>query len=212
MVVVVAVRVFRAALHRFYWFMCWARVSKIYWTARIEALPILVEPVSDIEIGPSAMIGRNVTVAVAAGARVRLGRRTSLIRDIVLACNSSIDIGNDVLIAEFVSIRDANHRFDRLDISIADQGEIAKPIIIEDDVWIGRGCVVLGGVRIGRGAVIGANSVVTRDVQPYAVVVGAPARQMKSRLTNLDAERASSPCAEKLLCPGEDNAREEKVK
>jgi acetyltransferase-like isoleucine patch superfamily enzyme len=54
-------------------------------------------------------------------------------------------------------------------------------LIIEDDVWVGYGAIVLSGVRIGRGAIIAAGSVVTRDVEPYSIVAGNPARSVGSR-------------------------------
>lgn len=53
-------------------------------------------------------------------------------------------------------------------------------IIVEDDVWIGAGAIILNGVTIGKGAVIGAGSVVTKDIEPYTIVVGNPARKIKS--------------------------------
>ena len=57
----------------------------------------------------------------------------------------------------------------------------AKPVTIGNDVWIGHGAVIMPGVNIGDGAVIGANAVVTRDVAPYAIVAGVPARRIKDR-------------------------------
>ena len=56
-----------------------------------------------------------------------------------------------------------------------------RTIVVGNDVWIGRGALILPGVRIGDGAVIGAHAVVSRDVRPYAVVVGNPAREVKRR-------------------------------
>lgn len=57
-------------------------------------------------------------------------------------------------------------------------------IIIEDDVWLGHSVTVCAGVTIGRGSVIGAGAVVTRDVPPYSIAVGAPAKVIKSRIDN----------------------------
>ena len=60
------------------------------------------------------------------------------------------------------------------------------PITIEDDVWLGAGATVVGGVTIGRGSIVAAGSVVTRDVEPFSVVAGVPATLVRSRLTNPD--------------------------
>ncbi|WP_366917697.1 DapH/DapD/GlmU-related protein [uncultured Pseudokineococcus sp.] len=59
-----------------------------------------------------------------------------------------------------------------------------RPIVIDDDVWIGAACILLPGRRVGRGAVVGAGSVVTRDVPPYTVVAGNPAVVVRRRLAN----------------------------
>ena len=73
-------------------------------------------------------------------------------------------------------LRAANHRIDRTDIPMMDQGHVPGEIHIEEDVWIGANCVITADVRIGRGAVVGAGAVVTHDVAPYAIVGGVPAR------------------------------------
>ena len=56
---------------------------------------------------------------------------------------------------------------------------LSAPTAIEDDCWLGEGCMVLKGVRVGRGSIVGAGAVVNRDVPPYHIVVGAPARAVK---------------------------------
>lgn len=65
-----------------------------------------------------------------------------------------------------------------------------KPITINDDVWIGSGCIILAGVTIGRGAIVAAGSVVSRDVAPYSVVGGVPARLLKMRFDEKTIEKA----------------------
>ena len=95
--------------------------------------------------------------------------------------NDRIDIGADVLIGDSVTIRDTGHIFADVDAPIISQGIDVRPVVIEDDVWIGHGATVLKGVRIGRGAVVAAGAVVTRNVEPYTVVGGVPARLIGRR-------------------------------
>lgn len=76
--------------------------------------------------------------------------------------------------------------------------EYAKPIVIEDDVWVGGRAVVLGGVCIGEGAVVGAGSVVTKDVPPFSIVVGNPARVL--RKIEKDKEEGASAGVSKQQC------------
>lgn len=182
--IVICVKLFRFFVYKLYWFIYWLRVEHIDWSAVIWGFPILDNFYSNIVVGPGSTIGKNVALSVVKGGKLTIGKRTALTRNIVIGCNCSITIGNNVLIGEFVSIRDMNHNYSRIDVPIAEQGESAKPIIIEDDVWIGRGSIIMGGVTIGRGAIIAANSVVNDNVEPHAVVAGAPAKLIKYRLVN----------------------------
>ena len=91
-------------------------------------------------------------------------------------------IGKHVMMGPDVCIYVRNHMFSRTDIPMNLQGFAPeKPVIIEDDVWIGARVIILPGVHIGTGAVIGAGAVVTKDVPDYAVVGGNPARILKMR-------------------------------
>ena len=94
--------------------------------------------------------------------------------------NGRIKIGNNVLIATQCVLVSANHNFDNLDIPINQQGETRAPIIIKD-CWLGEGVKVLAGVTIGEGNVIGAGSVVTKDIPDYSVAVGVPAKVLYDR-------------------------------
>ena len=94
--------------------------------------------------------------------------------------HNKIEIGNDCLIGEYVSIRDANHGMEE-GTPMRFQPHESEPIILEENVWIGRGACLLKGVRIGAGAVVGANSVVTHDVPARAIAAGSPARVLRYR-------------------------------
>lgn len=88
-------------------------------------------------------------------------------------------IGNNVIIAPRVSILPVNHNYDDASQPIREQGLDTQGIVIEDDVWIGAGAILLDGVRVGKGSVVGAGSVITRDVPPYSLVAGSPAKLIK---------------------------------
>jgi maltose O-acetyltransferase len=94
----------------------------------------------------------------------------------ILDCNE-VRIGNHVMIGPHVQIYTAAH--DLLAASRIQGWEVAKPITIEDNVWLGGGCILLPGVMIGRNAVVGAGAVVTHDVPPNAAVAGNPARVIR---------------------------------
>lgn len=91
-------------------------------------------------------------------------------------------IGDNVMMAPEVKIYTRNHRFDRKDIPMIKQGTTpVKPVIIGNDVWIGSRVIILPGVTIGDGAIIGAGSVVTKDVPPYSIFAGNPAKFIRER-------------------------------
>jgi len=93
-----------------------------------------------------------------------------------------VTIGKYVMMGPHCTIYTRNHAFDRLDIPMCEQGfQEYKRVTIGDDVWIGGHVIILPGITIGKGAIIGAGSVVTRDVPDYAVVGGNPAKTIKFR-------------------------------
>lgn len=159
----------------------------------------------DLRLGANVYIGQDVLIyQFAAGCRVELGARTHIHHgcQIQLGEGGSLEVGADThiqprcqLSAYKAPIRIGAHvqiapacAFYPYDHGIA-PGQLirAQPltskggIVIEDDVWLSYGVIVLDGVRIGRGAVVGAGSVVTRDVPAGAVVAGVPARLIKLR-------------------------------
>ena len=111
-----------------------------------------------------------------------LGAFSSIGVDCELNGFGGITIGDYVMMGPETVIYTENHSTKRTDIPMQQQGyEAPKPVVIEDDVWIGRRVIILPGVTIGKGSVIGAGAVVSKDIPPYSVAVGVPARVVKSR-------------------------------
>ena len=101
--------------------------------------------------------------------------------DLTAHKDGPITIGNDVLLAPRVVVLGAMHAYRERTRLIREQGIRAAPVIIGDDVWIGTNAVITPGAHIGCGAVVGANTVVTGKVEPYAIVGGVPARVISFR-------------------------------
>ena len=110
-----------------------------------------------------------------------IGNNVGINRDVWINAGGRVEIGDDVIIGPKVIIHSANHKFDLLDIPIRLQGWVKAPVVIEEDVWIAGGVIILPGVRIGKGSVIGAGAVVTKDVPPYSIAIGVPAVVRGSR-------------------------------
>ena len=94
-------------------------------------------------------------------------------------------IGNKVAIAANVSfVNSDDHNYNIIGKAMWDSGRGDKyKVIVSDDVWIGNGAIILSGVKVGRGSIIGAGTVVTKDVKPYSIVGGSPAKFIKWRFT-----------------------------
>lgn len=126
--------------------------------------------------------GKNINVERGAllTAAISLGDRSGI--GINACINGTCHIGNNVMMGPECIIYARNHAHERIDIPMIDQGfENEKPVTIEDDVWIGGRVTILPGVTVHQGAILGAGSVVTKDVPPYAIVGGNPAEIIRFR-------------------------------
>jgi maltose O-acetyltransferase len=99
----------------------------------------------------------------------------------------NVTIGNDVLMGPDCILMTTSHAFENPNVPIREQGALEiRPIKIGNDVWIGTRVVILPGVTVGDGAVIGANSLVTKNIPPLTIVGGAPARLIRRRGERLE--------------------------
>jgi acetyltransferase-like isoleucine patch superfamily enzyme len=151
----------------------------------VLALPIRLGGVSRIAIGGGVFVGggswlQTLTDGDNADTALTIGSGTSIAGNCVISAVRNVHLEEAVLLARNVYISDHSHRYSDQEVPILEQGiEQVKPVLIKAGAWLGQNVVVCPGVTIGRGAVIGANSVVTRDVPDFSVAAGAPARVVK---------------------------------
>ena len=135
-----------------------------------------------VTIGSYAIIRPSNVYGGPVGVGLKIGNHSNIGPYSYIGCSGYIEIGNNVMMAPRVSLFAENHNFESTNSPMKDQGVTTAPIIIEDDCWIAANSIILAGVRIGKGSVIAAGSVVTKDVKPYSVMVGNPAKKLKSRI------------------------------
>ena len=143
-----------------------------------------------IKLGNRVTIGKYATIRPAnlyggaIGAGLVVGDHSNIGPYSYIGCSGLIQIGSNVMISPRVSIYAENHVIAGVDIPMKEQGVTQKGVVIEDDCWIAANSVILDGVRIGRGSVVAAGAVVSRDVPPFSIVAGVPARVIKNRINN----------------------------
>jgi acetyltransferase-like isoleucine patch superfamily enzyme len=164
----------------------WARWSWRFgafgFRSRLVAPDLLTNP-RRVRIGPRVSIWKGARIEAlgrSRDARIEIGDGTSIQMYFHCGAAESVKIGRDVLIAGRVYISDHDHVFDDWEQPARHaKGLVTKPVVIEDGVWLGEGCVILKGVTVGSRSVVGANAVVTKDVPPGTVVGGVPAKVMR---------------------------------
>ena len=134
-----------------------------------------------ISLGDGVIVSRSCVLQGKTGP-LTIGNRADIGCNCIFSSVSGIEIGQSTLIAGHCYIGGGRYRSDLLEIPMMDQGMYSEgPVILGDDVWLGAGVIVLDGVRIGRGSIIGAGSVVTKEIPEYSVAVGVPARVIGNR-------------------------------
>ena len=154
------------------------REAFVRWPVHGNVLEALRE--RRLEIGPNALLEPNVWITAPGDARVRIGTGTFLNMGVMIAAQELVEIGDHCMLANGCFVSDASHRYDDPAKPITWQGFESKgPTRIGDNCWLGAHAVVTSGVSIGQRCVVGAGSVVTKDVEPYSIVAGAPAKLIR---------------------------------
>jgi acetyltransferase-like isoleucine patch superfamily enzyme len=134
-----------------------------------------------LELGEHVLFEPDVWLTAVAPARIRIGTGSFLNLGVMVAAIELVEIGAHCMFANGCFVTDADHRYDDPSLPVPYQGFTTKgPTRIGDNVWCGANVVVTSGVTIGERCVIGANSVVTRDIPAHSIAVGAPARVIKA--------------------------------
>jgi acetyltransferase-like isoleucine patch superfamily enzyme len=134
-----------------------------------------------VEIGANTRVMYNAELHVynfreLSDSRISIGKNCVIGPYSIIMGHGGTFIGDNVIIAPRVSILPINHQFNNENVLIREQGIMSRGITVKDNVWIGAGAIILDGVNIGQGSVVGAGAVVTKDVPPYTLVMGVPAR------------------------------------
>jgi acetyltransferase-like isoleucine patch superfamily enzyme len=133
-----------------------------------------------LQIGEGSLLEPGVWITMSAEARITVGQGVFLNRNVMLAAQEGIEIGDHTMLANGCFVGDADHRYDDPALPITWQGFVAKgPVRIGSNCWLGAHVVVTGGVTIGERTVVGANSVVTSDLPAGVIAAGAPAKVIR---------------------------------
>lgn len=165
----------------------WGAVS-VAPSSKAKRYRFLLQDGDTVRIGEQSVIECKI-MSDRAGVDIRIGDRTFIGKSLLVAAERIV-IGNDILISWGVTIVDHdshNPDFELRKNDVVEWGQgkknwdhvTIKPVTICDKVWIGFGASILKGITVGEGAIVAANSVVTKDVEPWTVVAGNPARMVR---------------------------------
>jgi acetyltransferase-like isoleucine patch superfamily enzyme len=155
------------------------RGAFIRWPVYGNVLEALSE--ERLEIGAQTLFEPGVWITAPGQARIRIGSGSFLNLGVMVASVELVEIGDHCMFANGCFVTDGAHCFDDPDQPVPWQGFTSKgPTRVGDNVWCGANVVITSGVTVGERCVIGANSVVTRDLPPFSIAAGAPATVLRT--------------------------------
>ncbi len=161
------------------------RECEEWFTTLLMALPGEIGSKIRVAIIPFKKVGRNVRLLQGSWIyypdQLMIGDNTAINRNCLINAGGGIEIGRNVLIAQYVIIYSQNHKYSNSRVCIADQGYSKAKVVIEDDVWLCARSIVLPGVRVREGTVVAAGAIVTKDTEPFSIIAGIPAIQIGKR-------------------------------
>ncbi|MBQ0019672.1 MAG: acyltransferase [Bacteroidales bacterium] len=163
-------RLWLRLLRPFYTHCAWSSV--IHFSSRMDVVPFNKFQLGKRSVVESFSCVNNCVGDVLIGDNSRVGLHNTVI--------GPVRIGSHVNLAQGVVVTGLNHGFSDSEKRIDEHRVVTKEVVIDDDVWIGANCVITPGVHIGKHCVIGAGSVVTHDIPPHSLALGAPAKVVKN--------------------------------
>jgi acetyltransferase-like isoleucine patch superfamily enzyme len=158
-----------------------ATIAISHYSRIAEMGKIVVYDGGTLVIGENTSIDRLCEIIIEKDSSLKIGDNVFIGSHANIRVTGNMEIGNDCRIAQFVSLINGNYGFVKKDILIRNQQYEKGFLLIEDDVWIGVGSIILPNLTISKGAVLGAGTVISKDVPEYSVVVGNPQKIIKAR-------------------------------
>lgn len=136
---------------------------------------------AELTLAKGVRLDKDVRIVATNGAKVHFDINADIGCNSIFNCGTDVHVGRDVLVAGFCYVQTSGHNVARNQI-IQSQGHAHLPIYIGDDCWLGGGSFILPGTKLGTGVVVGANSLVNKNVSDYQIVAGSPATVRGERL------------------------------
>jgi acetyltransferase-like isoleucine patch superfamily enzyme len=174
-------------------FIQWLRKMRFYfltkcWIKNILGKVYINTICINTKIGKNATLYPNTIFEVAEDACLLVGNNFTLSYGALIACNYSIVMGDDVMIGEYSSVRDSTHSYSNPSLPYNGQPDKREEIIIGNNVWIGRGTIVLPGSVIEDGVIVGAHSVVKGCLKANCMYAGSPLTMIKQIVSAVGPE------------------------